>query len=218
MKSLAASLALCAFLTGCNGIPTPFVSDQVYSQFFVINSGPPLPLMFQASAIQWNDDYAVSAKHTPFLWNVAHTGQGDLVFFKHKSNTVPQWRQHVGGETLTAAGLSTFLVPVKGTGRALGVRSRMEPLTDKTLYSFTEAPVVKGMSGGPVFGEDAKVVGITIGYLAERYYKKASNQEIANSKRLTVFLDYDEIRKEWNRFASESLDGLQVIPDPESNQ
>ena len=180
----------------------------------MVNSGPPLPLLFQGSAIQWNEDYAVTAKHIPFLWNVAHKGQGDLVFLKHKSKTVPQWRQHTAGETLTASGLSPFLVPVKGTGKALAARAELADLNDKIPYAFSDVPIVKGMSGGPVFGDDAKVVGITVGFLAERFYTKAANPEIAGSKRFTVFMPYDEIRKEWNRFARESLDGSQVIPDP----
>lgn len=214
MKSLAAGLALCALLTGCNGIPTPFVNDPVYSQYFAVNSGPPLPLLFQGSAIQWNEDYAVTAKHIPFLWNVAHKGRGDLVFFKHKSKTVPQWRQYTAGETLTAAGLSPFLFPVKGTGKALAARAELADLNDKVTYGFSDVPIVKGMSGGPVFGDDAKVVGITVGFLAERFYTKAANPEIAGSKRFTIFMPYDEIIREWNTFASESLDGRQVIPDP----
>ncbi|WP_338923822.1 serine protease (plasmid) [Pseudomonas silesiensis] len=214
MKSLTAGLALCALLTGCNGIPTPFVNDPVYSQFFTVNSGPPLPLLFQGSAIQWNEDYAVTAKHIPFLWRVAHKGRGDVAFFKHKSKTVPQWRSHVAGEMLTAAGLSPFFVSVKGTGKALAARAELVDLNDKVSYGFSNAPIVKGMSGGPVFGEDAKVVGITVGFLAERFYTKAANPEIAGSERFTIFMPYDEILREWNTYARESLDGSQVIPDP----
>lgn len=210
MKSIVAGLVLCTLLSGCNGIPTPFVSDPVFSQFFVVNSGPPLPLLFQGSAIQWNEDYAVTAKHIPFLWNVAHKGRGDLVFFKHKSIKVPQWRPHIAGETLTAAGLSPFLIPVKGIGKALAARAELADLNDKVHYAFSDAPVVKGMSGGPVFGQDAKVVGITVGFIAERFYKKAANQEIAGSKRFTIFMPYDEIQREWIKFTSESFDGLEV--------
>ena len=66
----------------------------------------------------------------------------------------------------------------------------------------------------PVFGEDAKVVGITVGFLAERFYTKAANPEIAGSERFTIFMPYDEILREWNTYARESLDGRQVIPDP----
>ncbi|WP_274644736.1 serine protease [Pseudomonas serbica] len=211
MKTLAAGLALCALVTGCNGIPTPFVTDPVLSQFFVVNSGPPLPLMFQGSAIQWNEDYAVTAKHIPFLWHVAHEGKGDLVFFKHKSKKVPQWRQYTGGERLTAAGFSPFFIPVKGTGHALASRVVLSDVNDGVRYSVADLPLVKGMSGGPVFADDAKVVGIVTSFLPHRYFSKSPNPEIANSQRVSIFMPYDEIQKEWEIFAKQ----LQAkAPDP----
>ena len=72
MKTIAPCMAAMMLLSGCNGVPTSYVSDPVYSQAFVVTSGAPLPMLLMASAIQWNEDYAVTAKHTPFLRNVVH--------------------------------------------------------------------------------------------------------------------------------------------------
>ena len=199
----AACLAICSALAGCNGIPTPFINDPVYSQFFVVNSGPPLPLMFQGSAVQWNADYAVTAKHIPFLWNVAHKGRGDLVFFKHKSDKVPVWRQYVGGEAVTAAGLSPFLVPVRSSGHAKVSRVTLLDFNDGVRYGLSDMALVKGMSGGPVFGQDNQVVGINIGFIWAGNYKNSPNPEIAATERASIFLPYDEILKEWNVFQDE---------------
>lgn len=209
---VAACLAVCTLLAGCNGIPTPFINDPVYSQYFVVNSGPPLPLMFQGSAVQWNKDYAVTAKHIPFLWNVAHKGRGDLVFFKHKSDEPPMWRQYVGGEALTASGFSPFLVSVKSSGHAKVSRVVVMEFKDNVSYGLGDMALVKGMSGGPVFGHDNKVVGISIGFISSGGYKNSANPEIAASERASIFMPYDEILREWNIFQKEAnSNGLQPL-------
>lgn len=210
---MAACLAICALLAGCNGFTKPFINDPVYSQYLVVNSGPPLPLFFQGSAIQWNDDYAVTAKHIPFLWNIAHKGKGDVVFFKHKSKRVPEWRQYTAGEKLTAVGFSPFLVSMKGTGHAKASRVMLLSFNDNISYGIGDMPIVKGMSGGPVFGEDNRVVGINVAFLPESSYLKSNNPEITGSDRVSVFLPYDEILKEWNIFAMESK-SLSYTPSP----
>lgn len=211
LKTLAASLAICALLSGCNGIPTPFVNDPVYSQFFVVNSGPPLPLMFQGSAIQWNEDYAVTAKHIPFLWRVAHEGKGDIVFFKHKAKTVPKWRQYTDGERVTAVGFSPFLVPVKGSGHVLASRIVFSDRTDGVRYSASDAATTQGMSGGPVFADDGHVVGMVTAFYPHRYSSKSEDPEIASKERISIFMPYDEVQNEWDRFAKESM---AKAPDP----
>lgn len=199
---LTCSLGL-ILLAGCNGFPTPFIHDPVYSQYLVVNSGPPLPLMFQGSAIQWNSEYAVTAKHIPFLWNVVHRGKGDVAFFKHRAARAPEWRQYRAGEKLTSVGFSPFLVSVKSSGMAKAIRLRVSGFNDGVRYSFADMALVKGMSGGPVFGEDQKVVGINIGFIPKRGYSSSFFPEIAGSERLSIFLAYDEILREWEVFEAE---------------
>jgi hypothetical protein len=202
VKRLAFCLSACALLAGCNGLPQPFLSDPVYSQYFVVNSGFPAPYLFQGSAIQWNSDYAVTAKHIPFVSGVVHEGQGDLVFFKHSSKHSPQWRQYTDGERLTAVGFSPFGLSVKGSGHAKTSRVTMSDFNDGIRYSFSDMPLVKGMSGGPVFADDGMVVGISVAFVPKQRLTDSKNPEIAGSERVSVFISYEEISKEWERFQS----------------
>ncbi len=185
-------------LSGCNGIPTPFVSDAAYKDAFMVTSSFPAPLMYQASAIQWNEDYAVSAKHTPYLSNVEHRGRGDVVFIKRKASA-PQWRQATVGERVTAVGYSPLMVPVKGTGHVKEGKVLLKNLNDGVLYSAHDGPSVVGMSGGPVFADDGSVVGITVAFVPTRYTQSVKS-DLASAERVSVFMSYNEIEKEWHRF------------------
>ncbi len=200
MKKTAPCLAAMMLLSGCNGMPTSYVSDPVYDQAFVVTSGAPLPMLLMASAIQWNEDYAVTAKHTPFLRNVVHEGLGDVVFFKHKAAQVPTWRQYVPGESVTAVGFNSFMVPVQGTGHALPSLVRLEGTPGSVFYSVHDGPMVKGMSGGPVFAGDGKVVGISVAFIPTKQIDAQSRPDLAGRERVSVFMSYSEIAKEWRRF------------------
>ncbi|WP_236237374.1 trypsin-like peptidase domain-containing protein [Pseudomonas faucium] len=187
-------------LSGCNGMPTAYVSDPVYDQAFVVTSGAPLPMLLMASAIQWNEDYAVTAKHTPFLRNVAHEGLGDVVFFKHKATQVPHWRQYVPGESVTAVGFNSLMMPVQGKGRTLDSLVRLEGTPGSVFYSVHDGPMVKGMSGGPLFAEDGKVVGINVAFIPKDEIDNRNRPDLADKARVSVFMSYSEIDKEWRRF------------------
>ncbi|ATP47634.1 serine protease [Pseudomonas sp. PAGU 2196] len=187
-------------LSGCNGVPTSYVSDPVYNQAFVVTSGAPLPLLLMASAIQWNEDYAVTAKHTPFLRNVVHEGLGDVVFFKHKASEVPHWRQYVPGESVTAVGFNSLMIPVQGKGHALPSLVRLEGTPGSVFYSLHDGPMVKGMSGGPVFADDGQVVGINIAFIPKNEIDARTRPDLADKERVSVFMSYSEIDKEWRRF------------------
>ena len=187
-------------LSGCNGVPTSYVSDPVYNQAFVVTSGAPLPLLLMASAIQWNEDYAVTAKHTPFLRNVVQEGLGDVVFFKHKASEVPHWRQYVPGESVTAVGFNSLMIPVQGKGHALPSLVRLEGTPGSVFYSLHDGPMVKGMSGGPVFADDGQVVGINIAFIPKNEIDARTRPDLANKERVSVFMSYSEIDKEWRRF------------------
>ena len=200
MNKTAPCLAAMMLLSGCTGMPTAYVSDPVYDQAFVVTSGAPLPLLLMASAIQWNEDYAVTAKHTPFLPNVVHEGLGDVVFFKHKASKVPQWRQFVPGESVTAVGFNSFMMPVQGRGRTLDSLVRLEGTPGSVFYSVHDGPITKGMSGGPVFADDGKVVGMNVAFIAKDGIDARNRPDLANKARVSVFMSYSEIDKEWRRF------------------
>ncbi|NIF28692.1 trypsin-like peptidase domain-containing protein [Pantoea sp. Tr-811] len=187
-------------LSGCNGMPTATESNPAYDQAFVVTSGAPLPMLLMASAIQWNEDYAVTAKHTPFLRNVVHEGLGDVVFFKHKASKVPQWRQFVPGEAVTAVGFNSFMMPMQGKGHTLASLVRLDGTPGSVFYSVHDGPIVKGMSGGPLFGEDGKVLGINVAYIAKDSIDARSRPDLAGTQRVSVFMSYSEIDKEWRRF------------------
>ena len=114
------ALPLLFVLSGCNGWVSPETDAGLNDRYFTVFSGPPLPGMIVASAVQWNADYAVTAAHTPFLLNQAYrcsTGC-DLLFIAHKATgALPQWRHFRSGEAVTALGSSTLLIPMSATGR-----------------------------------------------------------------------------------------------------
>ncbi|QXI33048.1 serine protease [Pseudomonas promysalinigenes] len=187
-------------LSGCNGMPTAYVSDPVYDQAFVVTSGAPLPMLLMATAIQWNEEYAVTAKHTPFLRDVVHEGLGDVVFFKHKANKVPQWRQFVPGESVTAVGFNSLMMPVQGKGHTLASLVRLSGTPGSVFYSVHDGPITKGMSGGPVFADDGNVVGMNVAYIAKDQIDARTRPDLADKQRISVFMSYSEIDKEWRRF------------------
>ena len=187
-------------LSGCNGVPTSYVSDPVYSQAFVVTSGAPLPMLLMASAIQWNADYAVTAKHTPFLRNVVHEGLGDVVFFKHKASEIPHWRQYVPGETVTAVGYNSLMMPVQGKGHALSSLVRLDGTPGSVFYSVHDGPITKGMSGGPVFADDRSVVGINIAIIPTSGIDAIRRPDLVGKDRVSVFMSFSEIDKEWRRY------------------
>lgn len=187
-------------LSGCNGMPTAYVSDPVYDQAFVVTSGAALPMLLMATAIQWNEEYAVTAKHTPFLRDVVHEGLGDVVFFKHKANRVPQWRQFVPGESVTAVGFNSLMMPVQGKGHTLASLVRLSGTPGSVFYSVHDGPITKGMSGGPVFADDGNVVGMNVAYIAKDQIDARTRPDLADKQRISVFMSYSEIDKEWRRF------------------
>ena len=62
-----------AVTAGCNGIVKPDFSGAANDSYFLVHSGFPAPYLYMASAVQWNDDYAVTTRHTPFIPNVKYS-------------------------------------------------------------------------------------------------------------------------------------------------
>lgn len=88
MIKIMAFLLIGVVTAGCNGFVKPDLSGPVNEAYFPVFSGFPMPYMYMASAVQWNEDYAVTTGHTPFIPNVAYrcSTRCDLVFIKHKAN------------------------------------------------------------------------------------------------------------------------------------
>jgi len=157
-------------------------------------------MLLMASAIQWNADYAVTAKHTPFLRNVVHEGLGDVVFFKHKASEIPHWRQYMPGETVTAVGYNSSMMPVQGKGHALSSLVRLDGTPGSVFYSVHDGPITKGMSGGPVFADDGSVVGINIAIIPTSGIDAIRRPDLVGKDRVSVFMSFSEIDKEWRRY------------------
>src|SRR5262245_47407413 len=96
---------LVIFGVGCNGFVRPDLSGATTSNYFRVFSGFPIPYVYMASAVQWNEDYAVTVRHIPMVADTVHycsTGC-DLVFFRHRNDgRLPHWRAPRVGETITA--------------------------------------------------------------------------------------------------------------------
>jgi hypothetical protein len=200
MYPLKSLLAACVLISGCNGVPTAFIKDPVYDQAFIVHSGGPLPLVLMGSAVQWNEEYAVTVKHIPYLNGSVYQGRGDIQFFRHPAPTAPRWREFRAGEQLTAVGFNPLYVPVKGSGRALSALVRLDAKDGGVLYGTHDGPTAKGMSGGPVFADDGEAVGINVAYLTAGDLSQLDRADLVSQPRVSIFLPYNEIKKEWRRY------------------
>ncbi|MBB4865792.1 hypothetical protein HNP46_004693 [Pseudomonas nitritireducens] len=188
-------------LPACSTAVRPVPAEEATPGYFPVSSAGALPSLYFGSAVQWNEHYAVSAAHIPSLANVAHrcsTGC-DLVFIRREAQgALPLWRPAVTGESLEAVGQSPFFETVKGVGTSKAQRVRLNGRNDRTAYALADAPVVEGMSGGPIYGRDDAVVGITVGTYTSTL---PSPMKSADNEPLTVYVPYDVVLREWQLFA-----------------
>lgn len=211
MRPLLSLVAACALLSGCNGVPTAFNQDPVYDQAILVHSGGPLPFMLMGTAVQWNEDYAVTVKHIPYIPGSVYQGRSDVQFFRHKANGVPLWRAYRPGEAVTAVGYNSLYMSVKGSGHALPAMVRLDAKEGNVMYGTHDGPTAKGMSGGPVFTDDGKVVGITVAFLTRSDLDAIKRPDLASQPRVSIFLPYAEISREWNRYLAQAKP---VVPEP----
>lgn len=209
---------IASIISGCSSNGPVEVSDSNDATGYeAVYSGLPMPFVFVASSIQWNEDYAVSAKHTPFLINVAYecsTGC-DLVFIKRKAKgKIPEWRDSLPNENIISYGNSPAYLTVKAEGNML--KTKLEYITDngapREFYSLTNSPTLSGMSGGPVYAKsDNKVVGMTLGFVVKSSITQENfdrNPELINEDKITIILPTELIEKEWKLFQSRERKNL----------
>lgn len=189
-------------LSGCTSAVRSVPAGEPLPGYFKVDLSGAAALLYVGSAVQWNQHYAVSAAHIPSVPNVVHrcsTGC-DLVFIRRDAEGMaPVWRQAIAGEVLETVGQSPWLSTVKGIGTSKAQRVRLNEKGDHTPYALSDAPVVEGMSGGPVYGTDDAVVGITVGIYLPQLPLPPS---LGNSKPLTVYVPYDIIQREWQLFSA----------------
>lgn len=195
-------LATLLVISGCTGMVSSVSHDEHLPGYFKVSSSGANALLYIGSAVQWNNHYAVSTAHIPSLSNVVHrcsTGC-DLVFIrKDADGPLPRWRPAVVGEALEAVGQTPLLITVKGKGSSKAQRVRLKEKNDRTPYALSDTPVVQGMSGGPIYGSDSAVVGITVGVYKPSLPLPAP---LTESKNLTVYVPYEIIQHEWLIFYS----------------
>lgn len=192
-------------------MPTAFNQDPVFNQAFVVHSGAPLPYVLMGTAVQWNEDYAVTVKHIPYIPGSVYQGRSDVQFFRHKADGVPLWRAYKPGEAVTAVGFNSLYIPVKGSGHALSSLVRLNTNEGSVMYGTHDGPVAKGMSGGPVFSADGKVVGITVAFLTASDLEAIKRPDLASQPRVSIFLPYVEISREWNRYLAQSKPAMNQV-------
>lgn len=149
-----------------------------------------------ASFIQWNEDYAITAKHVTIVKNpdfICSSGC-DMVFFKHKAdnfNKQQKWRNAVFGEAIKAVGNIGNIFSVERHGKVLKDVVKDNPKAEY-FYLVNDADTVSGMSGGPVYAaNDNALIGMTIG---------VSQEATAAGVKESIFVPYEVIRAEWACF------------------
>lgn len=161
------------------------------------------------SAIQWNKDYAVTAKHVSFAEGSVYTCSEncDIRFIKRKAESpLYRWRSPKPFEPIIFAGNSSGSKTHISQGEDLNIAlymsgSKVEnkpftPDATNTVLYATNAKVVHGQSGGPVIGKDGEIIGMVIG----------ETQVVQNGKEFIVslYIPYNTIQKEWNKFQTKS--------------
>jgi hypothetical protein len=153
-----------------------------------------------ASAVQWNEDYAVTTRHTPLIPNVKYSCSTgcDLVFIQHKANgRYPSWRAPRVGEDITAVGASPYLVTTSGKGKVYQTPFLNTDEHSGDLYAIHDAPLIKGMSGGPVIASDGSIVGINTGFYSTTLNDISSHLDVKGAERISIFIPYSIILREW---------------------
>ena len=183
-----ALLTITATLSGCSGNPQ-------YGPLTHFNDDKSVDI---GSYVQWNDEYAVTAKHVKNVQNVAYVSKNyDLVFFKHKSTAPLKWADTKVNEPLVSKGFPFFPQRLKENVVSANNVNVNLTLDNIPHYFLMDAQLVGGMSGGPVFNQYNEVVGINIGYTNKRYNIDHKEQVYS------IYLSHQGIQQEWNKFVSQ---------------
>lgn len=155
------------------------------------------------SGVQWNEDYVVTTKNVDFADGSVQPciKACEIQFIKRKATApVPDWRSHVVNERITFVGIESESRFRAEFGMDLNVKTYTETNTG-TLLNVADNRIVSGMSGGPAYGLDGKVVGILTGSMDITNLRNATHHNLTGrGDQLSVYLSYDDIQKEWEKF------------------
>ncbi|PSU30926.1 S1C family serine protease [Photobacterium lutimaris] len=149
-------------LSGCVASNGPVQQTYQHSANEMVVIGVPMLLGGFGSAVPVNSDYMITAKHVALLsWDtgVIYHPACDLALVPRSSNTQPTWGLIYPTQPVIHHGHSLVGTAVSGGGKYL--QDVIDTNTD-CLYSLSDAPVMSGMSGGPVFNADGEIAGITV--------------------------------------------------------
>ena len=149
----------------------------------------------EASAIQWNEQYMVTAQHVDFLGTpgVECPSGCDLQFVRSRQDLNTRWREAVEFEPVRVVGVAAGQGLVERVGRVLPGRRSIVP--GGPTYQMVEARISKGMSGGPIYGADGAVLGMVVAFIDPA--ELAKHAVLKDLSGLGLFLSTADIEREW---------------------
>lgn len=196
------------FIYGCSSSTKIIQEDLSYVKFLSTKKTNAGILYQTGSGSQWNDDYVVTVNHVNWgkaKKNIVYSCDSgcDLKFIKSKAkNYSPVWRTSIPYENLTAVGV----IEIKNlNSNSIKRRTNIVSGKDANEVSLIENSgenIVKlaiidtkdGMSGGPLYSDDKKIVGILIGQaIADVGGKK---------QKVAVYMPYEVIKSQWEKYKS----------------
>lgn len=155
-------------------------------------------IQYTASFTQWNEDYAVTAKHVEHLaGSVYICNYGcDLQFFKHKNTQKnPLWRNALVNEKLIFVGQNAQQQRMVSLGVNIDTNVK-DTETGIYMGKLARVTVIPGMSGGPVYGIDGKLVGMAFASV-----KKSLDEYGPNA--YSLYIPYEIIEQQWKMYSSQ---------------
>lgn len=166
-------------------------SGQFYPGFHWLKVGQK-----EASGVQWNEQYLVTAAHVDFLPDkgVVCPSGCDLQFVRARRDLSTAWREPKDWESIRVVGAVAGQGVVERQGRILPGRRALSR-GSSVQYQLLEAKVEKGMSGGPVYGADGAVLGMVVAYLDPE--DLAKHPVLSKLSGVGLMLTTADIRREW---------------------
>lgn len=152
-------------------------------------------IIYNASYTQWNENYAITANHVKNVTNSVYSCSSgcDLQFFKKKNEKFKiAWRDAIKGEKLYFLGQDRYKQGRIKIGYNLD-KNVLDSDTNRIIGKLAFVSVEEGMSGGPVYGEDGKIVGMSFAVVnksLDRY----------GPYKYSVFIPYAMIKQQWNEY------------------
>lgn len=156
-----------------------------------------------ASGIQLNEQFMVTARHVDFLTTPGVTCNTpcDLQFVRNRLDDGTVWRDGLPGEKVTLVGVIPGQGVVRHEGRLTNVFRPLEK--DGVVYQVVEGVIEKGMSGGPVYGDDGAVLGMIVAKIEKESFEKIP--PLKDMENAGLMITTHEIRKQWTLLGLEDI-------------